>query len=138
MKGKQKRRMLVEELTFSGYTQEQIADKLNVSISTIQRDVKKLRDSNHGWLEDLVKNGLIHAYREGLEGYRNDMTKLRDMLDDKDTKKDKSLQVRIFKTIGDLRKHYLEMLSVHPMVWAFEMFVKKNNPVPIEKPELFN
>jgi len=137
MKGKQQRRMQVEELTFSGYNQFQISEKLNVSVSTIQRDLNKLRNSNQGWLDELAQKGLIHAYREGLEGYRNDMTKLRDMLESEDVKKDMSLQVRIYKTIGDLRKQHLDLLGKHPIIWSFQVFVRKNNAVPIEEPTLF-
>ena len=49
MKGKEKRNLEIQNLVLSGYTQERIADKLNISVSTVARAVKKMRNSSKQW-----------------------------------------------------------------------------------------
>lgn len=124
----------MEELTFYGYTQQQISDKLNISLSTVRRDQTKMRRSNQYWLEDLAKGGLIHAFREALEGYRHDLARLHDMLEDE---KDKALQIRIYKSMSDIRAKYLEILAKTPTIWGLQILTKENNIQPVEMPELF-
>ena len=126
MKGKEKRKLMVQDLLLDGYTQEKIAEKLNVSISTIERDVKKLRQSNERWLEELFPKNMVHIFREGLEGIRKDMLTIREMLDDESVKNDIPLKLKILKSISELREGYLEMLSQIPSVWSVNLFAKKN------------
>ena len=47
---------LVLSLRKAGQTQQQIADKLNVSLPTIERDVRKLNPSNDGFTDVTVTN----------------------------------------------------------------------------------
>lgn len=126
MKGKEKRRLMVQDLLIEGYTQVKIAEKLNVSISTVEDDVRKFRESNERWLEDLFPKKLVHIFREGLEGIKKDMLTLREMLDEESVKNDVPLKLKIIKSISELRGDYLQMLTKTPFVWSANLFVKKN------------
>jgi len=126
MKGKEKRRLMVQELLIEGYTQEKIAEKLNVSISTVEREVRKLRESNERWLEDLFPKEMVHIFREGLEGIKKDMLTIREMLDEESVKNDVPLKLKILRSISELREKYLELFHHTPLVWSTRLFVKKN------------
>jgi len=126
MKGKEKRRLMVQDLLLEGYTQVKIAEKLNVSISTVEDDVRKFRESNERWLEDLFPKKMVHVFREGLEGIKKDMLTLREMLDEESVKNDVPLKLKIIKSISELRGDYLQMLTKTPFVWSANLFVKKN------------
>lgn len=126
MKGKEKRRLMVQDLLLEGYTQVKIAEKLNVSISTVEDDVRKFREGNERWLEDLFPKKMVHVFREGLEGIKKDMLTLREMLDEESVKNDVPLKLKIIKSISELRGDYLQMLTKTPFVWSANLFVKKN------------
>jgi len=126
MKGKEKRRLMVQNLLLEGYTEEKISDKLNVSISTVERDVRKLRESNERWLEDLFPKQMVHVFREGLEGMKKDMLTLREMLEEESVKNDIPLKLKILRSISELRVKYLELFHQTPLVWSVNLFAKKN------------
>ena len=134
MKGKIKRQQKVQELLFAGYTQQQIANELNLSISTIQRDTRKIRTASDNWLDNLARGEYIHIFRETLEGIRYDISTLLEMLQQDDVKKDSHLQLKIIKEISSQRKNYLAILSKSPLVWAFKKFVEQNSPHSISDP----
>jgi len=81
MKGKEKRNLQVQELVLSGYTQEKISDKLNISISTVARTIKKQRNSSKQWLKNLAQNDYANIYREALAGFQQDLMELNDLLE---------------------------------------------------------
>ena len=66
MSDKLKRRVKVQELLFSGFSIDKIAEKLQVSSKTISRDVKWVRENNKNWLEDLAETGFAQEFRETL------------------------------------------------------------------------
>jgi len=117
---------MVQDLLIEGYTQEKIAEKLNVSISTVEREVRKLRESNERWLEDLFPKEMVHIFREGLEGIKKDMLTIREMLDEESVKNDVPLKLKILRSISELREKYLELFHHTPLVWSIRQFVKKN------------
>jgi len=127
MKGKEKRRLMVQELLFEGYTQEKIAEKLNVSISTVEREVRKIRKSDERWLDDIFPNKMISLVRETLEGVKKDMMSLRERLNDDEVKNDVSLTIKILKAISELRHDYFELLTHTPWFWSLKLFAKKHN-----------
>ena len=133
MKGKEKRKLQVQELLVEGYTQEKIAEKLNVSISTVERDVRKLRGNTQRWLDELFPKKMVQIYREGLDGIQKDMMTLRDMLEEESVKTNIPLRLKILKDISELREQYFELLHNTPMIWSVKQFVKKNQ---LKRPEL--
>ncbi len=121
-----KRRQLIQELLFDGYTQDQIATKLNVSERTVRRDVKKIRESTERWLDDLFPKKMVHIFREGLEGIKKDMITLREMLEEELVKNNVTLRLKILNEISELRDQYFDLLHHTPMIWSLKQFIKKH------------
>lgn len=130
---KLKRRLQVQELLFSGFTHEKISQKLEISTKTVTRDIQWIRENSQNWLEDLAGTNYAHIFRETLEGYKQDIMRLYEMLEKCE---DDNTKIRIIKTISDLRYRYTEQLGKFPAVWAMDVFVLKNSPHSIELPSL--
>ncbi len=136
MNEKEKLRLEIQELTFSGYTQEKIAEKLGISKSTVYRTLTKLRHASDQWLTNLAQRDYANIYRESLEGYRQDMMHLNELLEDDSVKKNIKLQLQIRREITHSRSKYLEYLLQGPMVWSMAIFVKDNSPQSIIEPKM--
>lgn len=136
MKCKEKYKMEIQELTLCGYTQDQIAKKLNISISTVKRTLRKLRESSSQWLTNLAERDMANIFRESLEGFKQDMMRLNELLEDPSVENDIKLQLQIRKEINHIRSKYLEHLLRGPMVWSMAVFTKKYSPEPIEHPTM--
>ena len=128
-----KRRLPVQELLFAGYTQEKISQKLGISTKTVTRDIQWVRENSENWLEELAGTNYAHVFRESLEGYKQDIMRLYEILE---KCKDDNTKLKIIKTISDVRYKYTQQLGQFPAVWAMDVFVKKNNPHSIELPTL--
>lgn len=124
MNGKEQRRLQVQELLLSGFTQERISVKLNISISTVARTVKKIREGSAQWLTNLAEKDIAHIVRETLEGLKLDLMKLNDMLEDPSVKNNIKLQLQIRKEITAVRSEYLKQLTNMPMAWSLDVFTK--------------
>ena len=133
---KAKQRLQVQELLLSGFTQERISEKLNISISTVARTVKKIREGSAQWLTNLAEKDIAHIVRETLEGLKLDLMKLNDMLEDPAVKNDIKLQLQIRKEITAVRSEYLKQLTNMPMAWSLENFTKKYAPEPMSQPTM--
>ena len=133
---KDKRRLQVQELLLSGFTQERISEKLNISISTVARTVKKIRDGSAQWLTNLAEKDIAHIVRETLEGLKLDLMKLNDMLEDSSVKNDIKLQLQIRKEITAVRSEYFKQLTNMPMAWSLNVFTKKYAPEPMPQPTM--
>lgn len=131
-----KRRLQVEELCFVGYSPNQIASKLGVSLRTIHRDIMDLREKSDEWLENLANRDYAMIYREALEGFRSDVIRLHEMLEDENVQKNPFLYIKIIKEISQIRRYYLEHLNAGPIVWSMDQFIKKNSPKPIVQPTM--
>jgi len=131
-----KRRLQVEELLFAGYSQNQIASKLGRSPRTIQRDIQWLREKSDEWLKNLANRDYAMIYREALEGFRSDMVRLHEMLDDENVMNNPILQIKIIKEISQARHYYLEQLLGGPMVWSMDNLIKSCSPQPIPQPTM--
>lgn len=136
MKGKEQRKQAVQELMISGYTSERIAAKLNVGIATVYRDVKKIREGSAHWLENIVSKDLAHIYHEALEGYRQDLMRLNDILSEPNVQKNKTLQIQIIQQISATRSAYLKQLQNAPYIWSLELCYKKYRPEKSPQPPL--
>ena len=130
MPNRLKRRLQVQELLFSSYTQEKISEKLKVSLKTIGRDIKWIRRNAQNWLDDIAKTNFVNVFRETLGGYTQDMVRLYEMLE---KCKDDNTKIKLIKTISDIRYRYTAQFAQFPSVWAFDVFIKKNNSHPLEE-----
>lgn len=131
-----KRRLQVEELCFIGYSPNQIASKLGVPLRTIHRDVADLREKSDEWLENLANRDYAMIYREALEGFRSDMVRLHEMLENENVVNNLILQIKIIKEISQARHYYLEQLNAGPIVWSMDQFIRKNSPKPMVQPTM--
>ncbi len=136
MKGKEKRNLQVQELILSGYTQEKIADKLNISVSTVSRTIHKLRKGSSQWLTNLAERDMAHIFHESLQGFQQDMMCLNELLEDESVKNNPKLQLQIRREISQIRSKYLEHLVKAPMVWSMSVFTSKYSPEPIVQPTM--
>ena len=118
MTSKQKISLEIQQLTLSGYTQEKIAEKLGISISTVSRSIKKSRVESNHWLINLAQRDMANVYRESLDGLKQDLMHLNELLEDESTKKDIKLQLQIRREITNIRAKYLQYLLQGPMVWS--------------------
>jgi len=132
----EKCKLEIQELVLSGYTQEKIADKLNISISTVTRAVRKQRNSNKKWLENLAQKDYANIYREALEGFQQDLMHLNDLLENPNIQDNIKLQLQIRRTITETRSKRLEHLLRGPVVWSMNALIQKCNPSPIEQPTM--
>lgn len=128
MKGKEQRRLAVQELLLSGYSYEAISEQLNISVSTVGRIVKKIRQSSSHWLQNIAEQDLAHIYREAVEGLRQDMMKLNELLEQSSVKENLYLQLQIRKQITAVRTEYIKQLSSFPLVWSMNLCYNKNKP----------
>lgn len=133
MPNRLKRRLQVQELLFSCYTQEKISEKLKVSLKTIGRDIKWIRRNAQNWLDDIAKTNFVNVFRETLGGYTQDIVRLYEMLEQC---KDDNTKIKLIKAISDIRYRYAGQFARFPVVWAMDQFIKKNSPKPIVQPTM--
>ena len=133
---KEKCKMEIQELILSGYTQEKTAEKLNISVSTVTRAVRKQRNSNKHWLENLAQKDYTNIYREALAGFQQDLMHLNDLLEDPNIQDNIKLQLQIRKAITETRSKRLEHLLRGPVVWSMDALIQKCNLSPIEQPTM--
>ena len=124
MKNKEKLRMKVQELHISGYTYERIEEKTGVSISTISRIIRKTREESNYWLANLAKKDLANIFRESLEGIKQDLMHLNELLEDEKVKENQKLQLQIRREITHARSEYLQNLLQGPVVWSMDGLAK--------------
>lgn len=133
---KEKSKLEIQQLALSGYTQEKIADKLNISVSTVSRTLRKLRKSSSQWLTNLAERDMAHIFHESLQGFQQDMMNLNELLEDELVKNNPKLQLQIRREITQIRSKYLEHLVKAPMVWSMSIFTSKYSPEPIVQPTM--
>ena len=87
------RRDKVNRLLLKGATQLEISKQLQISISTIERDVKSIKEMASQWLDDLAKKGIVHEWKIGLEKLRDTERNLNTILQDPALPRDDRLRV---------------------------------------------
>ena len=136
MTSKQKISLEIQQLTLSGYTQEKIAEKLNISTSTVYRVLRKLRKNSSQWLTNLAERDMAHIFHESLLGFQQDMMHLNELLEEESVKNNPKLQLQIRREITNIRSKYLEHLVKAPVVWSMSVFISKYSPEPIIQPTM--
>ena len=134
MKNKEKFRMEVRDLHISGYTYERISEKTGISISTISRIIKKSRKESNFWLANIAKKDLANIFREGLDGLKQDMMYLNELLNDESVRKDPKLRLQIRREITHVRSEYLKNLLQGPVVWSMDGLAKGFTGESISQP----
>ena len=130
--GKDQRVTQVRELIFAGYTQDKIAQKLNVSKRTIARDMEKIKISAEQWIDNLMNYDLVDKVRMTLEGFDHDRTRLEELYQKTD---DDALKLKIIETIHRNRFLSLGLLVKTPVVWGVQRLSRCHNSPIMARPK---
>ncbi len=95
------RRQKVWDLMLQGFTQEQIAEKLDVSTKTISRDAIEIKKDSIRWLDTLTRGQIQMYHRSNFETIERVSKELWQLFE---TTEDDKLKVKILKTISENRK----------------------------------
>lgn len=134
MTGKLELQLAIREGILQGRTQEEVSKRLNVSITTVYRECRRMREASKQWMTDLAEQDLARIYKNSLDGLLQDLTKLHDMLEDPTVKGNPELALQIRKQITLVREAHLKHLLRAPMVWSMEVFRKKYAVESIPQP----
>ena len=88
----------VHLLHLQGFSNKEIADKLGVSLSTVEKDLHEVREQIKSWIEDYRSEGVYCSFRnsyEQLEQIQKELWKKYEQ------EKDPKMQVRIFDSLAD-------------------------------------
>ena len=102
----EERRRKVASLLSQSFTEEQIAQQLNVNQSTISRDIRVLKQLSQRFVYDLAKSELAYCYKQCIDGieevkrkaweaYRNDDASLKP--------KDKLMALKLIKECDEAK-----------------------------------
>ena len=97
---------------------EEIAEQLNVSVPTINRDIAWLKEESKKWIGVMAREGLVHEWHLGLEKLKDNAREINVMLNmkkDSDDPKsgyvyDGDIRIKLLKASDDnidLQKQYL-------------------------------
>ena len=102
------RQQKVWNLFIQGFTQQQIADKLNVSAKTISRDFQQLKKESMEWMNALPEGEIqLHHKKnfEMIEKVIQELWKIYDDMEDDDKK------LKVLNLIAEKSKMHIEMLN---------------------------
>ncbi|WP_100182689.1 helix-turn-helix domain-containing protein [Candidatus Nitrosotenuis aquarius] len=134
MKAKLQRQLAIREGILQGRTQEEVAKRLNTSISSVYRECRRMREASKQWMTDLAERDFTRIYKDSLDGLLQDLARLHDMLEEPDVKGNPELVLQIRKQITTVREAHLKHLLRAPMVWSLEVFRKKYATDTIPQP----
>ncbi len=136
MKNKEKRRLDIQELNLAGFSQEKIAQKMGISISTVYRTIQKLREESNRWLVNLARRDYASLYKEALDGLKQDLVYLYELTQEESVKDNPKLRLQIRREITHVRSEYLKNLLQGPVVWSMEVLSKNSVGEPILLPTM--
>ena len=136
MKNKEKRRLEIQELNLAGFSQEKIAQKLGISISTVSRTIQKLREESNRWLVNLARRDYASLYKEALDGLKQDLVYLYELSQEESVKDNPKLKLQIRREITHVRSEYLKNLLQGPVVWSMEVLSKNSIGKSITEPKM--
>ncbi len=136
MNNKEKRRLDIQELNLAGFSQEKIAQKMGISISTVYRTIQKLREESNRWLVNLARRDYASLYKEALDGLKQDLVYLYELTQEESVKDNVKLKLQIRKEITHVRSEYLKNLLQGPVVWSMEVLSKNSVGEPILLPTM--
>jgi len=102
------RKQKVWDLTLQGFTQEEIAEKLDVSTKTISRDAKEIKKDSIRWMDTLPRGQIQMYHRSNFETIERVTKELWQLYE---TTNDDKLKVKILKTITENRKTHASLLD---------------------------
>lgn len=110
------RRLEVYKLQIQGYSNQEIADKLKVSLSTIEKDLSKIKDFAFLLFNDLNESGIIPELIKGFTQIELVESKLWDLFKNNDGEE---LRLKILKEISEVSLKKLIILRGSPNKYGF-------------------
>ena len=116
----EERRRQVAILLAQSLTERQIATQLNVSQSTINRDVQALKEASQQFVYDLAKSDLSYYYKQSIDGL--DEAKKQAWVIYSSTNADVQVKDRLaaLKLIADCNIKKFELLQAGPAVMTMK------------------
>ncbi len=105
---KEERKRKVWELVLQGFTQQQIAEKFDLSLKTISRDIQELKKESAEWMESLPK-GQIQMYHKSNFEIIDKVTK--ELWNLYEKTEDEKLKLKVLNTIAEKRKLHANLLD---------------------------
>jgi len=91
-----------------GYTQQQIAEKFDVSLKTISRDFQELKKESAEWMETLPKGQLQMYHKSNFEIIEQVTRELWKLFEETE---DEKLKLKILNTIAEKRRLMQDMMN---------------------------
>jgi len=107
------RKQKVWDLTLQGFTQEEIAGKLDVSTKTISRDAKEIKKDSIRWMDTLPRGQIQMYHRSNFETIERVIKELWQLFE---TTEDDKLKIKILKTISENRKIHANLMGRSDLV----------------------
>jgi hypothetical protein len=121
----EERRRQVASLVAKSMTEREIAAQLNISQSTIHRDIEALREMSNQFVYDLAKSDLAFFYSQAMTGIDGATRGIWKMLDDPDNKEIDMKRLAAFKTLIDAHKVKFELINAGPSVMALRSMTER-------------
>ena len=119
------RRKRINELRMRGCTNKEISDKLGYSLSTVEKDLKGLRDSMKSWYEEESVIDYCQSIHESVTMYELMLAELKEMYSKADNDKER---LEIMTKIGEFQeriaKLYQETAAVQKYITEVKCQVK--------------
>jgi len=102
------RRKKTWDLYLQGFSQQDIAEKLNVSYKTISRDFHEMKKESARWMETLPKGEIQLYHKSNFEMLKKVSQELWNLFEKTE---DEKLKLKILSTIADKSKLHSDMLD---------------------------
>ena len=87
------RRDKVNRLLLKGSTQKEMANQLKISLATVERDVKAIKEMSNLWLDDLAQKGIVHEWKISLDKLKDTERNLNLILQETNLDRDDKLRI---------------------------------------------
>jgi len=117
-------------LTEKKYFSE-IAKKLQVSRATVTRDIKKIRNENSNWINDMASK--LSIITELKLTYERLLTSINHLTMLREEAKTVSEKIQLEKALVDFNKNLYDLQTHFPLAKSFNNFIQEhviNNPAP--------
>jgi IS30 family transposase len=102
----------------------EIASRLDISTSTVERDIRAISKSLSGWIDNTAQYGFLLSYQQSLE---RSAKRRRDLEDELNRTTNPNHRFKLWQLIQDEDKNYVELLSKAPVVHALKRAVGEVN-----------
>lgn len=116
----QYRRKRVNQLHLRGYTDKKIADEIDCSISTVEKDLKAIRENYRKWFEEEAKTDFCQSVSDAITVYENGIEDLQILYPEAVEINEK---LQILNTISDFE---IKKIDIYRKTPAVQNFLRRN------------